>query len=158
MLIRLSIAAMALAAAPLAACAQTPSSQPGPAIASDYYVFQRVVYQNSGGLPDDRAYFLRVLRNIGAHVAATGGNVEVSLVSFSGGVKVFSDAKSDPVIAKAIDDALAKKVRFLVCANTLRAMKLTAADLHGVAEADIVPSGVAEIARLQGKGYIYIHP
>jgi intracellular sulfur oxidation DsrE/DsrF family protein len=25
-------------------------------------------------------------------------------------------------------------------------------------EADIVPSGVAELARLQGMGFVYIHP
>jgi hypothetical protein len=37
-------------------------------------------------------------------------------------------------------------------------MNLTPADLYGVADADIVPSGVAEIARLQGQGFVYIHP
>lgn len=153
----LMLSALAVLTSPLAACAQTPAGEP-PAAAGGYYQFQRVVYQNSGGLPDDRAYFLRVLRNIGAHISATEGNVEISLVSFSGGVKVFRDAKTDPELAKAIDAALAKKVRFLVCANTMRAMNVTPADLHGVTEADVVPSGVAEIARLQGKGYAYIHP
>ncbi|HOY77609.1 MAG TPA: DsrE family protein [Hyphomonadaceae bacterium] len=123
-----------------------------------YYQFQRVVYQNSGGLPDDRAYFLRVLRNIGAHVAATEGNVEIRLVSFSGAVKVFQQAKSDPELAKAIDAVREKKVRLLVCRNTMRAMNLSVDDVYGVTEADIVPSGVAEIARLQGQGFVYIHP
>lgn len=123
-----------------------------------YYSFQRVVYQNSGGLPDDRAYFLRVLRNIGAHVAATEGNVEITLVSFSGGVKVFEQAKSDPELAKAIDAALERKVRLVVCRNTMRALNLTIDDVYGVTEVDIVPSGVAELARLQGLGFVYIHP
>jgi intracellular sulfur oxidation DsrE/DsrF family protein len=127
--------------------------------ASDsYYQFQKVVYQNSGGLPDDRAYFLRVLRNIGAHVAATEGNVEIRLVSFSGGVKVFQQAKTDPELAKAIDAVREKKVRLLLCRNTMRAMNLTIDDVYGVTEADIVPSGVAELARLQGQGFVYIHP
>ena len=127
--------------------------------ASDsYYQFQKVVYQNSGGLPDDRVYFLRVLRNIGAHVAATEGNVEISLVSFSGGVKVFQQAKTDPELAKAIDAVREKKVRLLLCRNTMRAMNLTVDDVYGVTEADIVPSGVAELARLQGLGFVYIHP
>lgn len=127
--------------------------------ASDsYYQFQRVVYQNSGGLPDDRAYFLRVLRNIGAHVSATEGNVEIRLVSFSGGVKVFQQAKTDPDLAKAIDAVREKKVRLLLCRNTMRAMNLTIDDVYGVTEADIVPSGVAELARLQGLGFVYIHP
>jgi len=123
-----------------------------------YYQFQRAVYQNSGGLPDDRAYFLRVLRNIGAHVTATEGNVEIRLVSFSGGVKVFQQAKTDPELAKAIDAVREKKVRLLLCRNTMRAMGLTSDDVYGVTEADIVPSGVAELARLQGLGFVYIHP
>lgn len=123
-----------------------------------YYQFQKVVYQNSGGLPDDRAYFLRVLRNIGAHVTATEGNVEIKLVSFSGGVKVFQQAKTDPELAKAIDAVREKKVRLLLCRNTMRAMNLTVEDVYGVTEADIVPSGVAELARLQGMGFVYIHP
>jgi uncharacterized protein len=122
------------------------------------YQFQKVVYQNSGGLPDDRAYFLRVLRNIGAHVAATEGNVEIRLVSFSGGVKVFQQAKTDPELAKAIDAAREKKVRLLVCRNTMRALNLSVDDVYGVTESDIVPSGVAELARLQGMGFVYIHP
>jgi len=127
--------------------------------ASDsYYQFQKVVYQNSGGLPDDRAYFLRVLRNIGAHVTATEGNVEIRLVSFSGGVKVFQQAKTDPELAKAIDAVREKKVRLLLCRNTMRAMNLTVDDVYGVTEADIVPSGVAELARVQGMGFVYIHP
>ena len=122
--------------------------------ASDsYYQFQ-----NSGGLPDDRAYFLRVLRNIGAHVTATEGNVEIRLVSFSGGVKVFQQAKTDPELAKAIDAVREKKVRLLLCRNTMRAMNLTVDDVYGVTEADIVPSGVAELARVQGMGFVYIHP
>jgi len=123
-----------------------------------YYQFQKVVYQNSGGLPDDRAYFLRVLRNIGAHVAATEGNVEIRLVSFSGGVKVFQQAKTDPELAKAIDAVREKKVRLLLCRNTMRAMNLTIDDVYGVTEAEIVPSGVAELARLQGQGFVYIQP
>jgi uncharacterized protein len=127
-------------------------------VSDSYYQFQKVVYQNSGGLPDDRAYFLRVLRNIGAHVAATEGDVEIRLVSFSGGVKVFQQAKTDPELAKAIDAVREKKVRLLLCRNTMRAMNLTIDDVYGVTEADIVPSGVAELARLQGQGFVYIHP
>ncbi len=37
-------------------------------------------------------------------------------------------------------------------------MGLRPQDLYGVKDEDIVPSGVAEIARLQGLGYVYIHP
>ncbi|GHD00512.1 hypothetical protein GCM10019060_34150 [Novosphingobium pokkalii] len=130
---------------------QAPATQP-------YYVFQRVVYQNDGGWPDDKAYFNRLLHHIGAHIAATDGKVEISVVNFAAGVKLFVMAKEDADLAKAIDGLRAKGVRFLICNNTLQGMKLTPADLYGVKPDDVVPSGVAEIARLQGKGYVYLHP
>lgn len=151
----LTLPGLALTGASAAQAPSDPMTAPPPA---DYYVFQKVVYQNSGGLPDDRGYFLRLVRNIGAHITATGSNVEIRVVSFAGGVKVFQLAKTDPELAQAIDALRAKHVRFLICRNTLRAMNLTPADLYGVSDADIVPSGVAEIARLQGQGFVYIHP
>ena len=50
-------------------------------------------------------------------------------------------------------------VHFLVCANTLRGKQVDPAnDLYDVDEQDIVASGVAEIARLQGQGFAYIRP
>ncbi|NBC37190.1 hypothetical protein GTZ99_11535 [Novosphingobium sp. FSY-8] len=130
---------------------QVPATQP-------YYVFQKVVYQNDSGWPDDKAYFNRLLRHIGAHIAATDGKVEIRVVNFAAGVKLFVIAKEDAELAKAIDGLRAKGVRFLICNNTMQGMKLTPADLYGVKPDDVVPSGVAEIARLQGKGYVYLHP
>lgn len=155
------VALMAVVMATASACVHVQSTKDVVTAAPEsdsYYQFQKVVYQNAGGLPDDRAYFLRVLRNIGAHVTATEGNVEIRLVSFSGGVKVFQQAKTDPELTKAIDAVREKKVRLLLCRNTMRAMNLTVDDVYGVTEADIVPSGVAELARLQGMGFVYIHP
>lgn len=125
---------------------------------SSRYVFQRVVYQNSGGYPDDKSYAQRLLRNIGAHVAATDGKVEIRVVSFAAGAKLFLLAKEDPDLAKGLDGLRAKGVTFLICRNTLNGLKLQPADLYGVTGADIVPSGVAELARLQGLGFVYIHP
>ncbi|OYW48130.1 MAG: hypothetical protein B7Y36_16415 [Novosphingobium sp. 28-62-57] len=139
-----------------AASAQSvPSSEP---MDSSRYVFQRVVYQNSGGYPDDKSYAQRLLRNIGAHVAATDGKVEIRVVSFAAGAKLFLMAKEDADLAKGLDSLRAKGVKFLICNNTLQGMKLKPTDLYGVTEADVVPSGVAEIARLQGMGFVYIHP
>ena len=132
--------------------------EPSAAAPAGYYVAQKVVYQNSAGWPDEKTYFQRLLRNIGAHISATDGNVEISVVSFAAGVKLFQLAKTDPALAKTLDDLRAKKVRFLICRNTLSAMNLTEADLYNVKAADVVLSGAAEIARLQGLGYVYIHP
>ena len=50
-------------------------------------------------------------------------------------------------------------VVFEVCNNTLVNKKINYKnDLFDVSEKDIVPSGVAEIANLQQKGYVYIKP
>jgi intracellular sulfur oxidation DsrE/DsrF family protein len=102
---------------------------------------------------------LRVLRNIGAHVTATEGQCrDQACELLRRRESVFQQAKTDPELAKAIDAVREKKVRLLLCRNTMRAMNLTVDDVYGVTEADIVPSGVAELARLQGMGFVYIHP
>lgn len=157
-LLRTAVAALmgsTLLAAPALA---HPPTAAAPAAGAPYYEFQRVVYQNSAGWPDEKTYFQRLLRNIGAHLAATEGKVEIRVVSFAAGVKLFQLAKIDPAVAKALDDLRAKNVRFLICRNTLAAMNLTRAELYKVEETDIVASGAAEIARLQGLGYVYVHP
>ena len=139
-----------------ASCAadEQPNSSPPPG----YYVFQKVVYQNDGGWPDDRAYFERLLGNLAAHVAATNGKVEIRVVNFSSGVKLFQIAKTDAALAANLDALRSKGVRFMICRNTLKGMGLKIEDLSGVTNDDLVPSGVAEIARLQGMGYVYEHP
>ena len=56
-----------------------------------------------------------------------------------------------------IEELQGRGVRFEVCANTLKALKLEPAQL--VDGLQVVPSGVAEIARLQfHEGYAYIKP
>ena len=123
-----------------------------------YYVFQKVVYQNDGGGPDDHAYFQRFLRNITAHIEATDGKVEIRVVSFAAGVKLFQMAKTDPALAADLDRLRAKGVRFLICRNSMRGMKVRPEDLYKVPPTDVVPAGVAEIARLQGMGFVIVHP
>lgn len=155
------LAIVILAAALGSSAAAVPGPPRDPMIAAPpagYYTFQKVVYQNDGGYPDDRAYFERLLRNIDAHLSATTGNVEIRVVSFGAGIKLFQMARSEPQLASTIDGLKAKHVTFLVCRNTLRAMNLKPEDLYGVKAADIVPSGVAELARLQGQGFVYLHP
>jgi intracellular sulfur oxidation DsrE/DsrF family protein len=151
------VALLGVFAGTIPAVAQSGPSAPEP-MDSSRYVFQRVVYQNSGGYPDDKSYAQRLLRNIGAHVAATEGKVEIRVVSFAAGAKLFLLAKEDADLAKGLDGLRAKGVRFLLCRNTLEGMKLKATDLYGVIDADVVPSGVAEVARLQGMGFVYVHP
>ncbi|MDR3414020.1 MAG: DsrE family protein [Formivibrio sp.] len=139
-------------------CLAQASSSAGVPSPAPYYTFQRVVYQNDGGLPDNHAYFLRFLHHISAHIAVTDGKVEIRVVNFASGVTMLQMARTDSELAAKIDALRAKGVRFLICGNTLKGMGLKIEDLYAVKPEDVVPSGVAEIARLQGQGFVYIHP
>jgi intracellular sulfur oxidation DsrE/DsrF family protein len=56
-----------------------------------------------------------------------------------------------------VDELIAKKVDFRVCNNTLTGRKIDPKTV--LPGANIVPSGVAEVAKLQAKeGYTYIKP
>jgi len=71
----------------------------------------------------------------------------------------FKHANANDQMAAKIDGLKTQGVRFQVCANTIkgRAVNLEN-DLYDVDAEDIVPSGVAELAKLQGQGYTYIKP
>ena len=124
-----------------------------------YYADQKVVYHNGGAGPDGAAYFKRLLANLRNHVEAVGkAHVEIRVVSLGDGVGLFQSAANDTELAGRIDALKGMGVRFLVCANTVRERKIDRTTLYGVGEDDLVPSGVAELARLQGMGFAYIHP
>ncbi len=124
-----------------------------------YYADQKVVYHNGGSGPDEAAYFKRLLANLRNHVEAVGkAHVEIRVVSLGYGVGLFQSAANDKELAGRIDALKGMGVRFLVCANTLRERKIDRTTLYGVGEDDLVPSGVAELARLQAMGFAYIHP
>ena len=53
--------------------------------------------------------------------------------------------------------ALANRgVKFEICANTIRGKKIPKEKINE--NAQIVPSGVAQIAHLEQEGYVYIRP
>lgn len=142
----------------LLAVACVPHAHAGQAPAG-YYADQKVVYHNDGGGPDNATYFKRLLGNLRNHVAAVGKeHVEIRVVDHSDGIILFQMANTDEKLAKAIDARKADGVRFLICQNTLDERKIDWHTLYGVTEKDIVPSGVAELARLELMGYAYVHP
>jgi hypothetical protein len=146
---------MLLAAAMILLGWSTPNVNAAPA---GYYTDQKVVYHNDGGTPDNAAYFKRMLNSINNHIEAVGkDHVQIRVVDHSDGVAMFQIAQSDKDLAAQIDMLREKGVRFLICANTLKERKLDWHQLYGVKEDDIVPSGVAELARLQQMGFVYIH-
>jgi intracellular sulfur oxidation DsrE/DsrF family protein len=123
-----------------------------------YYQDQKVVYHNDGGAADNAAHFKRILNSIKNHIEAVGkDHIEIRVVDHGAGVDLFQMAQTDKLLADQIDHLRAQGVRFLICANTLKERQIDWHTLYGVKEDDIVPSGVAELARLQGMGFVYIH-
>src|ERR1700748_3100077 len=123
-----------------------------------YFKPQKVVYHNDGGGPDNAAYSKRMLNSMKNHVEALGKvKFEIKVVDHGGGVEMFQLANTDKDIAERIDALKASGVRFLICNNTLRERQIDWHTLYGVNEEDLFPAGVAELSRLQGMGFVYIH-
>lgn len=127
--------------------------------AAKEYAPQKVVYQNYGQGKETAAYLEGLLRNLKNHVDAVGeGRIDIRVVNHGKGIILLQSATMDPAIAEKIDALRAKGVRFLVCRNTLKRHNIDYRDLYGVKEEDLVPSGMAELVRLQQEGFIYVHP
>ena len=140
----------------------------GNAIADDRYGKQKVVYHINY---DDPAAQAGALRNIQNHINAVGAaNLDLKVVMHGKGLTLLltPDAVSRTKLKQgnATEELQAKiaglkdqGVAFQVCSNTLKGKQVDyTQDLYDVDEADIVPSGVAELARLQGLGYAYVKP
>jgi intracellular sulfur oxidation DsrE/DsrF family protein len=137
-------------------------------IANDRYGEQKVVYHINYDDPQAQA---GALRNIQNHInAVDAGNLDLKVVMHGKGLSLLlePDAAGNTKLKQgnatnAVQDRIAglKKqgVDFKVCGNTLKKKNINyERDLYGVETADIVPSGVAELSRLQGMGYTYIKP
>ena len=87
-------------------------------------------------------------------------SVKIVVVTHGPGIDFLLDGATSPKgqsYAGDIGELAGRGVEFRVCNNTLISRKLTRDQV--VMEASVVPSGVAEVARLQAKeGFVYIHP
>ncbi|MCU7817229.1 MAG: DsrE family protein [Candidatus Thiodiazotropha sp. (ex Rostrolucina anterorostrata)] len=132
------------------------------------YGKQKVVYHINYDNPKTQA---GALRNIQNHINAVGAeNLELKVVLHGKGVSLLlePDAAMETklVLGNATDEIQAKisglkeqGVGFHVCANTLKGKKVILTEhLYDTSESDVVPSGVAELAKLQAEGYTYIKP
>ena len=147
-------------AATLVAMMMTYAASPAAAATEDRYGKQKVVYHvNYDGGESDKAY-IKALKNIQNHINAVGKeNIEVKVVLHGDGVNMLRDATKDLKLQGEVTNLKTQKVAFNVCANTLKGRKIDPdKDLFEVFKEDIVPSGVAELSYLQGKGYTYIKP
>jgi len=132
----------------------------GVSAANERYGKQKVVYHiNYNGGEADKAY-RGALRNIQNHINAVGkDNMEIKVVLHGNGVGLLKSAKGNEKLQMDVTSLKSQAVAFHVCNNTLKGRKIDYNnDLFEVFEDDIVPSGVAELSRLQQMGYTYIKP
>jgi intracellular sulfur oxidation DsrE/DsrF family protein len=115
----------------------------------------KVVYHINTGVDTASA----ALNNIQNHLNADP-KVKIVVVTHGPGIDfLMQDAKDSKgrEFSSAVSDLSAKGVSFRVCNNTLVSRNINPDKL--LMETSIVPSGVAEVARLQAKeGYVYLKP
>lgn len=115
---------------------------------------EKVVYHVT-----DSANAMMALRNAQNHLSASS-DVHIVVVTHGNGIDFLlndaQDSNGNPY-EPLVQTLKAKGVDFRVCNNTLKSRKLDAAAV--IPEATVVPSGVAEVGRLQAKeGYVYLKP
>lgn len=99
------------------------------------------------------------LRNIRNHLAADP-NAKITVVTHALGVDFLIEGATDKngnPYQVIVEDLVSKGVDFRVCNFTLTSRKIDPKTL--IPDAQLVPSGVAEISRLQlQEGYAYLKP
>lgn len=131
------------------------------------YSKQKVVYHiNYYGAKQQAG----ALRNIQNHINAVGAeNLDLKVVLHGNGVALLlepdglegtkmKEANATEEMQAKISGLKSQGVSFNICANTLKGRKVDTSYLYDFSEADVVPSGVAELAHLQSQGYTYIKP
>lgn len=115
----------------------------------------KIVYHINEGL-DQASNGLRNIRN---HLSADP-TAKIVVVTHAGGINFLLDGAKDkngnPYNA-IVEDLTAKGVEFRVCNFTLTSRSIDPKTV--IAEARIVPSGVAEVGKLQAReGFVYLKP
>ena len=115
----------------------------------------KVVYH----LVDGVAQSTRAIGNIRNHLAADP-SAKIVVVAHGQGIDFLLDGANNAAgqpFSGSVSDLAAKGVEFRVCNNTLVTRQISADKV--LLEAKIVPSGVAEVARLQAQeGFVYLRP
>lgn len=139
---------------------------PMPKIDASYYQGAEKAVFHVTEKRDEKGY-LAILGNVNNYAAAlkqAGVKDSKLVVVLNGdGLGMMTVAKdtefnADARLATAIDEARAAGVEFNVCYRTLTGRKIPVSALHKVTQKELVPSGVAEAARLQAQGYRLVKP
>lgn len=118
---------------------------------------QRVVYD----VGDGGARFARsAVTNVENQLAAAKGTpVDIVMVLHGRGVDLLREAKEDPDLRHRIMALKREGVHLRVGAGSIARQHLDyRTDLFDVAPGDIVPNAIAELVRLQERGFVYVKP
>jgi intracellular sulfur oxidation DsrE/DsrF family protein len=115
----------------------------------------QVVYHVNTGIESAAS----ALGNVRNHLSADP-KAKITVVTHGPGIDFLLEGAKDSKgreFSGLVGDLAGKGVQFRVCNNTLVSRNIDAGKV--VMEAKIVPSGVAEVARLQAKeGFVYLKP
>jgi intracellular sulfur oxidation DsrE/DsrF family protein len=108
---------------------------------------------------DDSERAIPMIRSVGNHRRADA-DIRIIVVALAAGVDFLVEGAADDrgnTYDALVDPLMLEGVEFRVCGNTLKGRQIDAASL--LPDVTVVPSGVAEIARLQiEEGAAYIKP
>ncbi len=115
----------------------------------------KVIYHLSEGIPQAS----RAIGNIRNHLAADP-TAKIVVVTHGLGIDFLLDGATnqmDQPFSGSVSDLASKGVEFRVCNNTLVSRKISPDKL--LMETKVVPSGVAEVAKLQAnEKFVYLRP
>ncbi|MBI3228990.1 MAG: DsrE family protein [Burkholderiales bacterium] len=145
------LASLPFAAQAAEVAAPAPAATPAAPATSPIHV----VYHVADGIEQAARAFANAFNHMKAEP-----NTRIVFVALGSGIEFLIEGTKDKngnVFADGVAGLATLGVQFRACNNTLRGMKLDPSKL--VLEARVVPSGVAEIARLQAReGYVYLRP
>lgn len=138
---------------------------PAPVVGKEYYegALKAVYHINVSA---DQKGYLGMMGNIRNHLDAlsdAGVKGEIRVVMNGDGLGALQLAKqiefeAEARLPGAINALKQRGVQFQVCYRTLTGRKIHIDALFDVKKDDLIPSGVAEVARLQSMGYQLVKP
>ncbi len=111
----------------------------------------KVVFQVSDNDPGKWGLALNNAHNVQADLGED--TVDMEIVAYGPGIAML---KGGSPMAQRVTAALKSGVKVVACENTMKAQKLTYADM--LPDIGYVPAGVVELMQKQQQGYAYIRP